>query len=459
MLNEDVIYLIMPARYGGINGVRKRLSYLTDLGITALWLTPVFKSMSYHGYDITDYYAVDKRYGTIDEYKALVEEAHERGLKVIMDIVFNHCGIHHPWFSNPPGKEWFNGYDDKKPLLTNYRLTPTTDPYASDYDKRKTIEGWFVKSMPDLNLRNKKLQNYFFKCTEWWIDTCNIDGIRIDTFPYTDRNSIESLMQKLHSAHPDFHIIGETWVTQPAFTAKMQEGELDSPMDFALFEAFGYAKHENTDKEWSGLNRIYNVLCYDYLYKKPASVMAFLDNHDVNRFLEDAEGEKLASLIRSLKMSLAIMLTLPRIPQIYYGTEILMSGTTERSDRDVRKVFPERCTTRNGRTKEENDMFNFLRKILHWRKENSQLIAYGTMKHFIPFKGIYVYERSLPTKDGVISCLIIANGNDKSSTFNPDRYSEVIGSRKNGRDIISGRSFSLTKTIRLSPRKVLILTF
>ena len=463
MLNEDVIYLIMPARFGGINGIRERLPYLADLGVTALWLTPVFKSSSYHGYDITDYYDVDPRYGTIEDYKALVREAHSYGLKIILDIVLNHCGIEHPWCTDPKYKDFFNTLPAKvaggpnsslltlNSSLTNYRLTTVVDPYASDYDRRQTIEGAFTRKMPDLNIRNPKLLKYFTDCTQWWIEYTHIDGIRIDTFPYADREAMETYLNILHTRYPDLHIIGETWVTDTPFIASMQQGELDSPMDFALFSAFGYAKHEETKEVWSGLNRIYNTLCYDYLYKNPAKVMAFLDNHDVSRFLEDNYNYQ---RIKALKQSLAILLTLPRIPQIYYGTEILMGGTTEKSDNKVRKPFPKRCLTAEGRTPDENDMHRYVRRLLQWRKANSRLIAYGTMKQFIPYKGIYVYERKLEDS----SCLIIANGNNKSALWTPERYAEVIGTAAGGTDIISGRTVSLTKPLRLSPRKVLVIT-
>lgn len=463
MLNEDVIYLIMPARFGGINGIRERLPYLADLGVTALWLTPVFKSSSYHGYDITDYYDVDPRYGTIEDYKALVREAHSYGLKIILDIVLNHCGIQHPWCTNPKYKNFFNTLPSPLgrgrglgSLITNYRLTTVIDPYAADYDRRQTIEGAFTQKMPDLNIRNPKLLKYFTDCTQWWIDNTGIDAIRIDTFPYSDRAAMEKYLHAIHAKNPDFHTIGETWVTDTPFIASMQQGGLDSPMDFALFSAFGYAKHEETDAPWSGLNRIYNTLCYDYLYKNPAQVMAFLDNHDVSRFLEDyyPDTEKADAMLKALKMSLAILLTLPRIPQIYYGTEILMSGTTEKSDSKVRKPFPKRCLTAEGRTPDENDMHRYVRRLLQWRKANSKLIAYGTMKQFLPHRGIYVYERRLNAD----ACLVIANDSNKSALWTPERYAEVIGTHHEGRDIISGRTVSLTKPLRLSPRKIMIIS-
>ena len=370
-----------------------------------------------------------------------------------MDIVLNHCGIEHPWYSNPPEKDWFNNSDTQ--AITNYRLTTVVDPYASEYDKRQTVDGWFVRSMPDLNLKNPHLLEYFIKCTDWWIENTGIDGIRMDTFPYANKDAMTTWLQEVHSRHPNINVIGETWVCDTPFSASMQQSGLDIPMDFALFTAFGYAKHEETHEVWSGLNRIYNTLCYDYLYKNPAMVMAFLDNHDVNRYIEDIYpySPNAPMMLKTLKASLAILLTLPRIPQIYYGTEVLMGGIIDKSDSKVRKPFPKRCLTREGRTADENDMHRYLRRILHWRKENSRLIAYGSMKQFIPYRGIYVYERRL----GENSCLVIANGNNGSALFSPARYAEVIGSHREGRDIISGRTVSLTKPFRLSARKVMII--
>lgn len=439
----DVIYLLMPDRFGGsFEGIIRQLPYLADLGVTALWLTPVQKAMSYHGYDTTDYYSVQEKLGTLQGYCKLVEKAHELGLKVIMDMVFNHCGSRHPWMSNPPEEDWFNHPDGS--LITNYRLTPTVDPYASEVDLRQTVEGWFVKTMPDLNIHNARLLRYLTQCTKWWIETAGIDGIRMDTFPYAAKEQMEQWLNELHGEYPGFHVVGETWVCNPAFTAKWQEGPLDSTMDFALFEAFNYAKYEDTTEWWNGMNRIYHVLCYDYLYPTPAMTMAFLDNHDVNRFL----GKDTSSFaIMRLKASLAILLTIPRIPQIYYGTEALLGGTTEKSDNDIRQPF----RIQESSAPEAPDMHSFMRRLLNWRKACQPVIS-GSMKHFIPFEGIYVIVR-VKENHGVI---LIVNGRNAYSTFRHERYVEALPPEGIVRNVMTGRRIGIKKDIRLSPNRFIL---
>lgn len=504
----DVVYLLMPDRFatsvrphvpmegrtlfapsmrhgGNLEGIRTHLSYLSDLGVTSLWLTPVLennmpetdKESSYHGYAVTDYYAIDTHFGTLDDYLHLVRDAHSHNLKVVMDFVFNHCGAAHPWLAKPPmadwfyHREWLEGADvsggqlpatNEKYLQTNYRLTPTVDAYASDVDKRETVEGWFVKTMPALNISNPHLLRYLTQCTAWWIETANIDSIRMDTFPYADKAAMQQWLKAIHREYPHFTVIGETWVTDSAFSAKWQEGELDSPMDFALFEAFNKAKTEESDEWWSGMNRIYHVLCYDYLYKKPSMALAFIDNHDVDRFLGDFDAytpDKQERIIASMKCALALLLAIPRLPQLYYGTEVLMYGTTSVSDGYVRQPFPggfpedrHDAFTPAGRSREQSRMYQWLRRVLQWRRCN-KAVAYGATKQFIPRDGVYVVAR-LHHESRVLT---IVNGSDHFATFTPGHYKEVIGEVQEAMDITTGHTVCLTKLMQLAPRKSMIL--
>ena len=504
----DVVYLLMPDRFargrrhatagaagrafqpsarcgGDLEGIRRHLPYLADLGVTALWLTPVLRNnmpetdreSSYHGYAVTDYYAIDAHFGTLDDYLALVREAHRRGLKVVMDFIFNHCGAAHPWLNHPPMAHWFNHRDwlegadveggrlpktNPKYLQTNYRLTPTVDDYAAEVDKRQTVEGWFVKTMPDLDIRNPHLLRYLTQATLWWVETAGIDAIRMDTFPYADKEAMQRWLRALHREYPRFKVIGETWVSDTAFSAKWQEGELDSTMDFALFEAFNKAKLEDSDEWWSGMNRIYHVLCYDFLYENPSLTLAFLDNHDVNRFLGDFDTyapDKRALLLASMKCALALLLTMPRLPQLYYGTEVLMHGTTGISDGYVRRPFPggfpgdsANAFTAVGRTREQQAMHRWLRRVLRWRK-GCEAVSSGATKHFIPCGGIYVMAR-LHERSTVMT---IVNGSNHAATFTPSRYSEVICGAATATDITTGRLFCLTKPVRMASRRVAIL--
>lgn len=504
----DVVYLLMPDRFargrrhatagaagrafqpsarcgGDLEGIRRHLPYLADLGVTALWLTPVLRNnmpetdreSSYHGYAVTDYYAIDAHFGTLDDYFALVREAHRRGLKVVMDFIFNHCGAAHPWLNHPPMAHWFNHRDwlegadveggrlpktNPKYLQTNYRLTPTVDDYAAEVDKRQTVEGWFVKTMPDLDIRNPHLLRYLTQATLWWVETAGIDAIRMDTFPYADKEAMQRWLRALHREYPRFKVIGETWVSDTAFSAKWQEGELDSTMDFALFEAFNKAKLEDSDEWWSGMNRIYHVLCYDFLYENPSLTLAFLDNHDVNRFLGDFDTyalDKRAQLLASMKCALALLLTMPRLPQLYYGTEVLMHGTTGISDGYVRRPFPggfpgdsANAFTAAGRTREQQAMHRWLRRVLRWRR-GCEAVSSGATKHFIPCGGIYVMAR-LHERSTVMT---IVNGSNHAATFTPSRYSEVIRGAATATDITTGRLFCLTKPVRMASRRVAIL--
>ena len=488
-LNNYVVDRKQPSlRHGGdLEGIRQHLDYFNELGVTALWFTPVLENNSpdneagystYHGYATTDYYRVDPRFGTNREYRQLADEAHAKGLKIVMDMIFNHCGFEHPWVKDRPSKDWFNLYEwlegkDKahfnsdprgtKFQQTSYKLTPVKDPYASDVDLKETVDGWFVPTMPDLNQRNPHVMTYLIQNSIWWIETVGIDGIRMDTYPYADAKGMARWMKTLDDEYPNFNVVGETWVTEPAYTASWQKDSklskensyLKTVMDFSFFDKLSQAKNEETDPWWNGLNRLYNSFVYDYLYENPNNVMAFIDNHDTDRFL----GKGKDSL--ALKQALALLLTVKRIPQLYYGTEILMNGTKEVTDGNVRKDFPggfpgdkKNCFSAEGRTKAENDMFNWLSNILHWRNGNETIIR-GMQKQFIPYNGIYVVARSWH-RNNVVTIL---NGTSKPATLEIARYAELIENQTEAVDITTGRKVSLTKDIKLRPRQTMILEY
>ena len=507
--NADVLYMLMPDRFasgsdandqikgmnnyvvdrsqpslrhgGDLEGLRQHLDYFVELGVTALWFTPVLENNSpdnngfstYHGYATTDYYKVDPRFGTNDEYRRLVDEAHQHGLKVVMDMIFNHCGFEHPWVKDMPSHDWINlpgwlkeskGSSDPTGtsfLQTSYKLTPVVDPYASEVDKRETVEGWFVPTMPDLNQRNQHVMTYLIQNSIWWIETVGIDGIRMDTYPYADAHAMARWMRTLDDEYPNFNTVGETWVTEPAYTATWQKGSklaeensyLKTVMDFSFFEKINMAKNEETDGWWNGFNRIYNSLVYDYLYPNPSSVMAFIENHDTDRFL----GNGTDTL--ALKQALALLLTINRTPQLYYGTEVLMNGTKEVTDGNVRKDFPggfpgdeHNAFTKDGRTKAEQSMFAWTSRLLHWRQNNDVIIK-GSQTQFIPYKGVYVIARQYKGK----TALTILNGTSKPATMEVERYAEVIGNTAKAKDILTGRFYDLSKDLELKPRQSLIL--
>ena len=512
--NADVLYMLMPDRFasgrsnndqikgmrpykndrsepslrhgGDLEGIRQHLDYFKELGVTALWFTPVLENNSpdnglfstYHGYATTDYYRVDPRFGSNEEYRQLCDEAHEKGLKIVMDMIFNHSGFEHPWVKDMPTKDWLNtpewlkgtNLDDQTQmtvgdhyLQTSYKLTPVVDPYASKVDMRETVDGWFVPTMPDLNQRLTWVMDYLIQNSIWWIETVGIDGIRMDTYPYADADGMARWMKRIHLEYPHFNTVGETWVTEPAYTAAWQKDSklsnrnsyLPTVMDFAFYDRINQAKHEETDDWWKGFNRIYNSLVYDYLYPNPSSVMAFLDNHDTDRFLGNGKDST------ALKQALALLLTINRIPQLYYGTEILMNGTKEKTDGNVRRDFPggfpgdsKNAFTREGRTKAENAMFDWLSRLLHWRQGN-EVITKGSQTQFIPYKGIYVIARQYQGK----TVLTILNGKRSQATMAVERYSEAIGNHTQAKDVLTGTTYQLSKDLVLQPRQVLVLEF
>ena len=519
--NADVLYMLMPDRFasgrtdndqikglrpykndrtqpslrhgGDLEGIRQHLDYFKELGVTALWFTPVLENDSpdhgtqstYHGYATTNYYRVDPRFGSNEEYRQLCDEAHAKGLKIVMDMIFNHSGYEHPWTHDMPSKDWLNTPEwlspenqanavemktmdgaakvNDKYLQTSYKLTPVVDPYASKIDLHETVDGWFVPTMPDLNQRNPHVIKYLIQNSIWWIETVGIDGIRMDTYPYADRDAMAQWMKIIGEEYPNFNTVGETWVTEPAYTAAWQKDSklseknsyLPTVMDFAFYDRINQAKNEETDAWWNGFNRIYNNFVYDYLYPNPSNVMAFLENHDTDRFL--GEGKDTVAL----KQALALLLTVNRTPQLYYGTEVLMNGTKHITDGNVRKDFPggfpgdtKNCFTREGRTQAENAMFDWLSRLLHWRQGNDVIIK-GKQTQFIPFNGIYVIARQYNGK----TVLTILNGNHKQADMQLDRYAEIIGNATAAKDVITGRTVKLDKKLSLKSRQTLILEY
>ena len=351
-------------------------------------------------------------------------------------------------------------------LQTSYKLTPVLDPYASEVDKRETVDGWFVPSMPDLNQRNQHVRKYLIQNSIWWIETVGIDGIRMDTYPYADRKAMAEWMRVLDEEYPHFNTVGETWVTEPAYTAAWQKDSrlseensyLKTVMDFSFFDKLNQAKHEETDGWWNGYNRIYNSLVYDYLYENPSNVMAFIENHDTDRFLGNGQDSLM------LKQALALLLTMNRTPQLYYGTEVLMNGTKEVTDGNVRKDFPggfpgdtHNAFTAEGRTPAEQSMFTWLSNLLHWRNGNETIIR-GYQTQFCPWKGVYVIARRWHRN----TVMTILNGTWQPTVLEVDRYKELFDVdqlQREAVDVISGQKYDLMKDLPLRPRQTLVLEF
>ena len=489
---SDVLYLIMPdrfangdpsndnipmrkpyqvdrneqgARHGGdLAGIERHLDYIEDLGVTAVWLNPVLENDmeggSYHGYATTDYYRVDQRFGTNEDYVRLIDKCHQKGMKVVMDMIFNHCGSDHPWMENIPSRDWFNNLDHY--VQTNHAKEAYFDPYASDYDFKTLTDGWFVPTMPDLNQRNPHVAKYLIQNSIWWIEYSGVDGVRQDTYLYADYDMMIDWCEAIKTEYPDYTIVGEAWMNYTIGSAYWQAGSklnpgkdtrLKSVMDFKLMALTHYAFTEETG--WSGgLHSIYEHLSYDYVYPDISNVLRFLDNHDTDRFLmENPEN------LDVFKQGIAFLLTIPGIPQIYYGTELLMHGTKERGDGYIRQDVPGGWPgdpvnqfEPAGRTEMQNEAWNYLQNLLKWRRGN-EVLSKGKMMHFAVNQGVYVYERSLDGK----SVLVVMNGSNKDVVLHLERYAEVLRGKTSGKDVITGRGVSLDKEMKLSAKEVLVM--
>lgn len=473
--SADVLYLIMPDRFadgdtvnntvsslnhpvkvdrlnpnvrhgGDLKGILDHIDYIDSLGITAVWVNPVLENDmpggSYHGYATTDYYAIDPRFGSNEEYTMLIDSLHNRGIKTVMDMIFNHSGIAHPWINDLPASDWLNLQDNYK--QTNYRLSTVNDPYASNYDKMLTTDGWFVYGMPDLNQNNPHLMKYLVQNSIWWIEESQIDGIRMDTYAYADKDRMGEWIEAVMNEYPDFNIVGECWLGDVAAVAKWQSGspladgydtKLETVMDFPLMVlSENLAPFTIETDPWNGLNKLYDHLSLDFVYSDPNKVLRFLDNHDTDRVIkEDIDS------LDSWKQAITLLLTVPGIPQIYYGTELLMSGTREGGDGNIRKDMPggfpgdkTSVFTREGRTELQNEAFDYIAGINKWRKSNSAA-ANGRFKHFMPTNGLYLYQRA-NDKD---SYIVVMNGMDRENEVEMSRYEESIPIGQKYRDVLT----------------------
>ncbi|MDO4320337.1 MAG: glycoside hydrolase family 13 protein [Bacteroidales bacterium] len=494
----DVLYLVMPDRFadgdttnnsgrgmrypvtvdrsrkggrhgGDLQGLRDRLDYIDSLGVTAIWVNPVLENDvrggSYHGYATTDYYRIDPRFGSNDEWRTLIDEAHARGLKVVMDMIFNHSGISHPWIADRPSPDWYNGDGGDDYLQTNYRLSTIHDPYASQYDRKATTDGWFVRGMPDLNQRNPHLMHYLIQNSIWWIEASKIDGIRMDTHPYADVEGMARWIADVDREYPGYNIVGECWYPGEAGAAAWQrdsrvnpgvETNLPSVMDFSMM-TIGPEAFLKPGEGARGLDKLYEHLALDYLFADPQHILTFFDNHDTDRFLAGQPDN-----LDGWKQAMTWLLTTRGIPQLYYGTEILMSGTRrDGGDGNVRRDMPgafpgDSVTvfTREGRTPMQNEARDFLASLLDWRKgEANDIIARGSLKHYIPRQGVYIYERRL----GDRLVVVMLNGNETEATVPVADIAETIQPGTVMHDVITGRDITVEPGLTLPPRGILLL--
>ena len=485
--STDVMYLIMPDRFangdstndskadelekanrnnpngrhgGDLKGIQDHLDYIRDNGYTALWVNPVLENnmpqVSYHGYSTTDFYKVDSRFGTNADYQQLSAEAKKRGIKMVMDMIFNHIGLSHWWMKDMPMKDWLNGYPNY--FITNHKKSTIQDPYGSESDAREFTDGWFVPSMPDLNQRNPYLANYLIQNSIWWIEYVGLDGIRMDTYPYPDKQMMANWTQKVMEEYPNFNIVGEEWNTNPAAVAFWQKGKvnpngytsyLPSLMDFPMQNALVKSMTEG----W-GFNHLYETLAQDYLYPNANNLVIFAENHDTERYCSAIGGD-----IPKLKAAMTFLMTTRGIPQVYYGEEILMKGYKRDGDGLLRKDFPggwqgDQINGFNGTglTPDQLDFQQFMKKLVNWRKMKG-VIHNGLLKHYYPADNLYVFFRYNDQE----SVMVILNTNTEDKTLKAARFAESLHGFTSAKDVLSGNTFNDLNNIVVPAKTSLIL--
>jgi glycosidase len=491
---SDVIYLMMPDRFangnpdndsvdgmlekanredptkrqgGDIQGVRDHLDYIQEIGMTAIWFTPIIENDmkpeygAYHGYAATDLYKVDRRYGSNKEYKALIDEVHNRGMKVIMDMIHNHIGDQHWWMKDLPTEDWV--HDIKKYGTTSFRGSVASDPYASKYDYEKLTNGWFVPQMPDLNQKNELLSDYLIQNTLWWIEYSGIDGIRMDTYVYPDKNFMAKWAKEVLEAYPNLNIVGEAWVNTIQMSAFWQydgdgksdgyDSNLPSVTDFPFANTVRSAFNE--DFGWTqGLRSLYYLFAQDAVYEDPMLNVIFLDNHDMGRIFETVGKNE-----QHFKMAYAFLMTARGIPQVYYGTELMLAHENRGGDDegwrqtlpgtwsdDERSIFK-----KEGRTETENRIFEYVKDLTQWRK-SSIAIHEGKFLHFVPENNVYVYFRI--HEDETI--MIVMNMNQEDVVLERNRFAEILDHFTSGDNILNSKVINVSENFSVGAKQTTI---
>ena len=470
LTSSDVIYLIMPDRFangdmdndcikgasqildrkgletrhgGDIRGIMDHLDYMADLGITAIWSTPLLEdNQFYHHYAISDYYNIDPHFGTNELYKEMVSEAHSKGLKIIQDIVPNHCGSGHWWMRDLPFKDWVTCFDTF--TQSNYALYSFSDPYAATTDQELCTKGWFVESLPDMNLSNPYVLKYLIQMAIWWIEYADLDALRVDTYFYMGYEG-QLWTQAIRNEYPNMKFVGEVWGNDPGIIAywlgdkQKRNGfasHLPMAMDFPLERSLvmGLA---SANEAWGGSTKaIYNMIAQDFLYEDAGgSLVVFADNHDMSRIYN-----MLGKDIRKVKQAMTFITTTRGLPQIYYGTELLFSDDSRGGAHQCRMDFPGgwkgdmiNLFHTEERTNLQQEMFAHTRNLLHFRKNNS-VVYEGKLMHYVPRNNVYTYFRYNDSE----CVMIVINGASQPQKIDWKRFEERLSSKSEGVNILTG---------------------
>lgn len=446
-------------RFGGdIQGIISQLGHISDLGATAIWPTPLLlddeEKWSYHGYACSDYYHIDPRFGSNELYRQMVDSAHTYDIKVIMDMVPNHCGGAHWWMKDLPYRDWVNQFDEF--TRTNNVFSANYDINASEYDRLLSNRGWFDHPMPDMNLENPDLLRYFQQWAIWWIEYADLDGLRVDTYPYIEKMPAANWIKAIREEYPDINIVGECWTRPASAVAYWQSGSnnkdgfdsnLPSVMDFPTNEAIRQALGGNDNGWGGGLTRIYDALSQDYLYGDVNNLLIFLDNHDMDR-IEDVVKDQDP---RRTKLAYTLLATMRGIPQVFAGDEYDMHSSDMSKGHSTLRMplpMPEQLTD------EQRDMFDYQRRLLQWRK-SEPVIHTGRTMHFLSRDNTYAFFRYTDEE----AVFVFANASDEARTIPTAHYTEIL-SKYNlvGTDILIGKSVDLSLTnIEVAPVSALIV--
>lgn len=454
-------------RHGGdIKGIINHLDYLEELGVTTLWSTPLNedndKGYSYHGYAQSDVYNIDPRYGTNEDYKNLAAALHKRDMKLIMDYVTNHWGSEHWMMKDLPTYDWihqFPGYAN-----TNYRMTTQFDTHTSAIDKHFNENGWFVESMPDLNQSNPLVLNYLTQNSIWWIEYANLDGLRVDTYSYNEKEGIAKWTKAIMDEYPNLNIVGEIWMHGPAQVAYWQKDSkigaiqnynsyLPTVMDFPLHDAMEELFAERQDWD-TGMVRAYNVIANDFLYPDINNLLVFTENHDTQRI-----NTKLKGKLADYKLATTLIATTRGIPQLYYGSEIGMQGDKDKGDGDIRRDFPggwegdeNNAFSQIGRSEVQEGYHAFTKKLFNWRK-GAKAIHTGHLLHYVPQENVYVYFRILDEK----RVMIVLNNNIEDQVIKLDRFAEGLNKKTSGTDILTGNEIELKGALKVTAKTPMVI--
>ncbi len=436
---------------GDINGMTSKLDYLKNLGVEAVWLMPMNPSPSYHKYDVTDYYGIHPDYGTMDDFKIFVAAAHKRNIKVVIDMVLNHCSNQHPWFldaaknENSPYRDYFVWTHKDDPQVKSF--VTKTDEDSKNRDRWNKVEGsdylfysYFGSHMPDLNYDNPKLREEVFKIGRFWFAEVGIDGLRLDAarhiFPEERARESQNwwvyFLSEMRKVKKDAYLVGEVWTTTDKVAPYLKS--IPALFNFDLASAIRKVVNEEQAADSLAIKlkkteTIYTAVNPDFIDA------TFLSNHDQNRIMSSLNND-----MDKARMAAALLFTLPGSPYLYYGEEIGMRG--KKPDELIREPFLwDEMKKDKGRTtwftpkyssdstvvpatqqlKDKNSLINYYKTFIALRN-NSKALTYGDLKPVdIAVKEVCAFQRNFEDED----LLIFHNLSKKDVTVNlPENLKE-----------------------------------